>query len=134
MNRRVVAALWAAILIAVAGTTVPTTAQAQTAPAEPPPAAPATVPVPKPTLPTRGGRTFAGHDGRWTVGGRWLIRHDPDGQGRKARWFAPGAATGWSPVRVPHVWNAQDHTSASQKGAVVWYRRELRLPKVSRTR
>lgn len=138
MNRRVVAALRTATWIAVASATLSASAHAQTAPAVPPPAAPPSVPAPtpvpapKPTRPTSGARIFAGPDGRWTVGGRWLIRRDLDDSGRANRWFAPGDATGWSKGTVPHVWNAKDHSSESQGGGVVWYRRELLLPKVAR--
>ncbi len=138
MNRRVVAALRAATLIAVACATVPAAAQAQTAPAEPPPApaapAPTPVPTPKATAPTTGSRVFAGSDRRWTVGGSWLFRRDLDDSGQRSRWFDQRTATGWERATVPHVWNARDHSSESQGGGVAWYRRELQLPRIERQR
>ncbi len=135
MIRRIVVAV-AVTAATTAGTLAPAGATAQTAPADPaaPPAAPAPVAAPKPTLPTRGARIFAGSDDRWTVGGRWLIRRDLEDAGRREGWFRPGAATGWSAGTVPHVWNAHDHSSASQGGGVAWYRRELQLPRVARER
>ncbi len=134
MNPRVEAALRLAALSAVAGAVVPAAAHAQTSPVDPPPASTTRVPAPDATPPTSGARTFAGLDRRWTVGGRWLIRRDLEDRGRKDRWFAPGAATGWSRGTVPNVWNARDHSNASQGGGVTWYRRELRLPRIARAR
>lgn len=134
MNRRVEAALRLVTLSAVICVAAPAAAHAQTAPADPPPATPtpAPVPAPAPTAPTRGARIFAGLDRRWTVGGRWLIRRDPADSGRKDGWFKPGNAAGWAKGTVPNVWNARDHSNESQGGGVVWYRRELQLPKVGR--
>lgn len=134
MNRRALAALRAAT-ITVAALVAAAPAHAQDPAPEPPPAAaPPTVPAPKPTPPTSGTRTFARYDRQWTVGGRWLIRHDAEDRGRAERWYAPGPATGWDRGTVPHVWNAQDHSNASHGGGVVWYRRELQLPRTPRDR
>lgn len=136
MNRRVEAALRLAAMGAVVCAAVPAAAHAQTAPADPPPAVPPAtppaVPAPAATAPKPGARIFAGLDRRWTVGGRWLIRRDLADSGRKDGWFKPGAATGWTAGTVPSVWNARDHSNESQAGGVVWYRRELKLPKVGR--
>lgn len=134
MNRRVEAALRLAVVSAAVCVTSSAAAHAQTAPADPPPATPTPVPAPAATAPKPGARVFAGLDRRWTVGGRWLIRRDLEDSGRRDGWFEPGAATGWSTGTVPNVWNAGDHSNASQGGGVVWYRRELQLPRIARGR
>lgn len=110
-----------------------TPAPAPAPPATPPaPPAPAVLPVPSP--PTTVGRTYAGSEERWTVGGSWLIRRDQGGVGLRNAWQRQRSANGWTPTTVPNVWNAGDNSPASQAGGVVWYRRELRLPKIQKAR
>jgi beta-glucuronidase len=117
---------------AVAQDAAPTT----TAPAssEPPAAQPGSSARPAATLPTPGGRYFAGPSYRWTVGGAWLIRKDQGGVGQKSGWQRQVGSLGWSPVSVPNAWNAGDNSNASQVGGVVWYRRELKLPTIPKGR
>jgi hypothetical protein len=92
------------------------------------------LPRPDASGPSTGGRYVAGPDDRWTVGGSWLVRRDPTVTGVRSHWERASAATGWSPVTVPNVWNAGDNSPASQEGGVTWYRRELRLPRIAKAR
>jgi len=73
-----------------------------------------------------------GSSGRWLVGGQWLFRPDP-GNAAATRQIISGASrAGWTPVTVPHAWNAKDHSDASFVGGVGWYRKDFRLPSSSR--
>ncbi|MEV4418731.1 glycoside hydrolase family 2 TIM barrel-domain containing protein [Patulibacter sp. NPDC049589] len=111
---------------------------ATTGPATPTTQAPATPSTdtarPVPSLPSKGGRYFAGPDDRWTVGGSWLIRRDQGQVGLKNAWQRQKSAVGWTPTTVPNVWNAGDNSPASQLGGITWYRRELRLPTIPKAR
>ena len=42
------------------------------------------------------------------------------------RWFAQDDLTGWTPITVPHNWNASDTTE--NRPTVGWYRKEFTLP------
>lgn len=42
--------------------------------------------------------------------------------------FARGAPVGWTPVRLPHTFNAQDATSPPPYRGAGWYRRTLAVP------
>jgi hypothetical protein len=117
-----------------ATTTGPATPTTPASPATPAPPATPAAPRPEATPPTPGGRYFAGPGDRWTVGGSWLIRRDQGVVGLRDAWQRQRSGTGWSPVTVPNVWNAGDNSPASQAGGVVWYRRELRLPKIEKAR
>lgn len=123
----------AAPALAQAPPAAPTTPSTPASPASPaPPAGSATRPVP--SSPSPGSRYFAGPDDRWTIGGRWLIRRDQGSVGLKNAWQRQQNTRGWAPVTVPNAWNAGDNSPASQAGGVVWYRRELRLPKIPKAR
>jgi beta-glucuronidase len=73
-----------------------------------------------------------GHEGRFLLDGRWLFRADPTDQGAALGFPTQPGTEGWTPVEVPHVWNAGDDSAESQRGGVGWYRRDFRLPRGSR--
>ena len=52
--------------------------------------------------------------------------------GDSQRFFAQRSLEGWSAIRVPHDWNAQDLTQ--NRSSVGWYRKEFRLPSAPRGR
>jgi hypothetical protein len=121
-------------VVAAAVVAVPASAQEPPAtPSTPEPAATAATGG-TPTLPTPGGRYYAGQDDRWTVGGSWLIRRDQGVVGLKDAWQRQPGIAGWGTTAVPDVWNAGDNSPASQAGGVVWYRRELKLPTIAKAR
>lgn len=78
--------------------------------------------------PTRGALYQDGPDGRYLLGGAWLLRLDPRNQGTRQRFQRQTQTAGWSPVRIPNAWNAHDFTPASMAGSIAWYRRDFRLP------
>lgn len=74
---------------------------------------------------------YAGQDGRQLLGGTWYFRPDDTLlQGDSERWYTQDDLAGWTAIRVPHNWNAQDTTL--NRASVGWYRKEFRLPKVPR--
>jgi beta-glucuronidase len=73
-----------------------------------------------------------GHSGRFLLDGTWYFRLDPADQGLAQGLPRQTSLLGWSPVQVPHAWNATDLSDASQRGTVGWYRRDFRLPSGSR--
>ena len=70
-----------------------------------------------------------GPGGRILLDGRWLFRADALDQGLIGNWAAATDTDGWTPVSVPHVWNAGDDSEASMAGMVGWYRRDFRVPR-----
>jgi beta-galactosidase/beta-glucuronidase len=69
-----------------------------------------------------------GPGGRWQMGGEWLFRRDTEDEGNLRRFFNQTKRTGWSPVAIPHAWNATDESMESMAGDIVWYRKDFRLP------
>jgi beta-glucuronidase len=68
-------------------------------------------------VPRRGGLYYAGPDGRFLLGGRWLFR-------------AGGAPrSGWTPAAVPGAWNPPSDSERAMQGGVVWYRKDFVLPR-----
>ncbi|MBD0281816.1 MAG: hypothetical protein ICV69_06435 [Thermoleophilaceae bacterium] len=68
-----------------------------------------------------------GQAGRLLLGGRWYFRQDDGLVGDVERWYAQKDLTGWTPITVPHNWNATD--TLFNYPSVGWYRREFRLPR-----
>jgi beta-glucuronidase len=73
-----------------------------------------------------------GNSGRWLMGGQWLYRPDPGGNGVQQGWASSAATAGWTGVGVPNSWNAKDFSDASFGGGVGWYRKDFHLPSSSR--
>jgi beta-glucuronidase len=69
-----------------------------------------------------------GHGGRYLMGGEWLFRRDTPDEGELRRFYNHRGKGGWSPVQIPHAWNARDETFESMAGDIVWYRKDFRLP------
>ena len=69
-----------------------------------------------------------GPGGRFQMGGEWLFRRDTADEGELERYFNHRGRGGWSPVAIPHAWNAQDESLDSMNGDIVWYRKDFRLP------
>jgi beta-galactosidase/beta-glucuronidase len=71
-----------------------------------------------------------GPSGRYLLDGAWHERPDPaDGTARDAL-PASTSLDGWRSVSVPLAVNAGDFSEASYTGAVHWYRKDFRLPRV----
>ena len=114
---------------------LPAAAHAQgggTAPAppsgQPPPPAPA--PPPPLTVESPRGKPLIreGQDGRRLLGGTWYFRQDDTlVQGDTERWYAQDDLVGWTPITVPHNWNAID--TSLNLATVGWYRKEFKLPR-----
>jgi beta-glucuronidase len=83
---------------------------------------------PEADVPTRGALYEDGHAGRYMLDGTWYFRLDPDDQGELQGLPTNPALDGWSPTRVPNAWNARDHSDASHRGTVAWYRKDFVLP------
>jgi beta-glucuronidase len=106
-------------------------AQAQDGGGAPPPAAnPAPPPQPAPRLivgrPERRVLIREGQDRRYLLGGRWYFRLDDGFVGDSQRLFAQRSLDGWTAIRVPHAWNAQDRTT--NRSSIGWYRKEFTVP------
>jgi beta-glucuronidase len=69
-----------------------------------------------------------GPGGRWQMGGEWLFRRDTEDEGELRRFFNQAGRGGWTPVAIPHAWNATDESMESMAGDIVWYRKDFRLP------
>lgn len=69
-----------------------------------------------------------GQDGRYLLGGTWLMRLDPTDAGLGQRLYAQSSTDGWTATTVPSAWNAGDDSQASFLGSVAWYRKDFRLP------
>ncbi|MBS1868149.1 MAG: hypothetical protein JSS99_00625 [Actinobacteria bacterium] len=74
-----------------------------------------------------------GQDGRYLLGGSWLMRLDPADAGLAQRLYAQRSTAGWTATTVPSAWNAGDESQASFLGSVAWYRKDFRLPSRKRT-
>jgi beta-glucuronidase len=81
-----------------------------------------------PDTPKAGALYSYGQNGRYLMGGQWLFRLDPRGQGLSQAWQRQSATTGWSFATVPNAWNAGDNSEASMHGGVGWYRKDFKLP------
>ena len=106
---------------------VPAAAAAQGQPTPPPPPPPPELQVEPP-----GGKPLIseGQVGRELLGGPWYFRQDDAFVGDAQRWFLQPGLEGWSPVQVPHSWNAND--TIANLPSVGWYRREFTLPRSPR--
>jgi beta-glucuronidase len=81
-----------------------------------------------PDTPKAGALYSYGQNGRYLMGGQWLFRLDPRGQGLSQAWQRQSATTGWTFTTVPNAWNAGDNSEASMHGGVGWYRKDFKLP------
>jgi beta-glucuronidase len=82
----------------------------------------------RPDTPKAGALYASGQNGRYLMGGQWLFRLDPRGQGLSNAWQRQASTTGWSLTTVPNAWNATDQSEASMHGGVGWYRKDFKLP------
>src|SRR3954453_15758973 len=73
-----------------------------------------------------------GASGRYLMGGTWLYRPDPAGNGPALGFPSNSATEGWAPVTVPNAWNAKDYSDASFAGGVGWYRKDFHLPSAAK--
>ena len=92
-------------------------------PPQPPPPPPLVVEPPRGKPLIREGQAR-----RKLLGGTWYFRQDDAFVGDTERWFAQRDLSGWTPITVPHNWNATD--TLLNKSSVGWYRKEFRLPEV----
>ena len=69
-----------------------------------------------------------GPDGRYLLDGDWLFRGDNPDQGIKQRFMRQTSTSGWTKVKVPHVWNLGDASNESMSGGIGWYRKDFELP------
>jgi beta-glucuronidase len=69
-----------------------------------------------------------GHAGRRLIDGTWLFRTDFADEGVSQGFARQESTDGWSEIQVPHAWNATDVSSESQRGSVVWYRKDFQAP------
>ena len=60
------------------------------------------------------------------LGGRWYFRPDDTFVGDAERWYDQDDLVGWTPITVPHNWNATD--TLLNLATVGWYRKEFTLP------
>jgi hypothetical protein len=82
----------------------------------------------RPDTPKAGALYANGQNGRYLMGGQWLFRLDPRGQGLSQAWQRQTSTSGWSFTTVPNAWNATDQSEASMHGGVGWYRKDFKLP------
>jgi beta-glucuronidase len=73
-----------------------------------------------------------GASDRFLMGGTWLYRADPGGNGASQGFASSTATAGWAPVTVPNAWNAKDYSDASFAGGVGWYRKDFHLPSAAK--
>jgi beta-glucuronidase len=73
-----------------------------------------------------------GQVNRQLLGGTWYFRQDDTFVGESERWYDTDDLTGWSPITVPHNWNATDTTE--NRPTIGWYRKDFRLPAAPRSR
>jgi beta-glucuronidase len=71
-----------------------------------------------------------GQTNRQLLGGTWYFRQDDTFVGEDQRWYDTDDLTGWSPVTVPHNWNATDTTE--NRPNIGWYRKDFTLPPASK--
>jgi beta-glucuronidase len=67
-----------------------------------------------------------GQVNRELLGGTWYFRQDDTFVGESEGWYAQDDLTGWSPITVPHNWNAADTTE--NRPTIGWYRKDFSLP------
>jgi beta-glucuronidase len=81
-----------------------------------------------------GGRPLVreGQTNRQLLGGTWYFRQDDAFVGESEQWYLQEGLTGWTPITVPHNWNAADFTD--NRGTVGWYRKDFRLPDAPKKR
>ena len=124
------------ILAFVAATAVvPASANAQNVPGgtPAPQELPPVVPPPELRVERPAGKPLIreGQPTRQLLGGTWYFRLDDAlTTGDRERWYAQRDLGGWTPVTVPHNWNATDTTE--NRSSVGWYRKEFKLPLGSR--
>jgi beta-glucuronidase len=75
-------------------------------------------------------RADEGPSGRYLLNGGWHERPDPVDSATRDALPASRSLDGWRRVRVPLAVNAGDFSPASYTGAVHWYRKDFRLPRV----
>jgi beta-glucuronidase len=98
----------------------PSGRQQQPPPPPPPPPLQVEAPDGKPLI-------REGQAGRELLGGTWYFRQDDTlTQGDAERWYEQDDLVGWTPITVPHNWNAQD--TQLNLATVGWYRKEFKLP------
>jgi hypothetical protein len=68
-----------------------------------------------------------GQTNRELLGGTWYFRQDDAFVGEQERWFDQDDLAGWTPITVPHNWNATDTTL--NRSSIGWYRKEFTLPR-----
>jgi beta-glucuronidase len=69
-----------------------------------------------------------GADGRFLMDGTWLTKRDKADKGKSRGWARQTSDAGWDKVTVPNAWNANDDSSSSMAGSVVWYRKDFKVP------
>ena len=79
-------------------------------------------------VPTLGALYEDGPDGRYLIGGDWLVRTDPADAGLRSGYARASDADGWSARAVPYAWNASDLSDESMAGSIAWYRKDFRAP------
>jgi beta-glucuronidase len=82
----------------------------------------------KADTPKRGALSRDGHMNRYLLDGTWHMRFDPTDQGEAQGLPTNPSLDGWSQTTVPNAWNAGDHSDASQRGTIAWYRKDFVLP------
>ena len=87
----------------------------------------AQAPQPVVQLPQKKVLIKEGQSGRLLLGGTWYFRLDDAFLGDQQRFFDQDSLDGWTPIKVPHNWNATDTTQ--NRSSVGWYRKEFKLPK-----
>ena len=97
--------------------------------AEAPPELP---PAPELRVERPGGKPLIreGQTNRELLGGTWYFRQDHSFVGEDERWFEQDDLVGWTPITVPHNWNATDTTE--NRASIGWYRKEFSLPRSPR--
>jgi beta-glucuronidase len=107
---------------------LPTAALAQGG-VQPPPSLP---PSPELEVERPGGKPliYEGQTTRQLLGGTWYFRQDDTFVGDAERWYAQDDLVGWTPIGVPHNWNATDTTL--NRSSFGWYRKEFSLPRSPR--
>ncbi|MGH2844838.1 MAG: glycoside hydrolase family 2 protein [Thermoleophilaceae bacterium] len=73
---------------------------------------------------------YEGQPSRRLLGGTWYFRQDDADVGEAEAWYAQEDLIGWTPIGVPHNWNA--HDTAENRSSIGWYRKEFRLPRSPR--
>jgi beta-galactosidase/beta-glucuronidase len=68
-----------------------------------------------------------GQTNRQLLGGTWYFRQDDAFVGESERWFDQDDLAGWTPITVPHNWNATD--TQFNRSSIGWYRKEFTLPR-----